>query len=61
MNSDGSLLSGSTHQPKNSALLPVTLQDGLVPLTDDGRYVPNHLDTNRVVHWFSVVETQDEL
>ncbi len=39
--------------------LPVTLNDGLVPLTEDGRYVPNHLDSSGTVHWFSVVHATE--
>ena len=39
--------------------LPVTLNDGLVPLTAEGRYVPNHLDASGMVHWFSIVDAPD--
>ena len=39
--------------------LPVILNDGLVPLTEDGRYVPNHLDASGMVHWFSIVNASD--
>ena len=41
---------------ETASSLPVTLTDDLVPLSEDGRYVPHHLDASGTTHWFSVVE-----
>jgi len=49
-----------TTQINPTAPLPVMLGDGLIPLDQDGRYVPNHLDANGTVHWFSVVDVSYE-
>lgn len=44
---------------ETAASLPVTLTDDLVPLSEDGRYVPHHLDAGGTTHWFSVVEVDE--
>ena len=40
--------------------LPVTLTDGLIPLDQEGMYVPNHLDAERTVHFFAPVDISEE-
>ena len=49
-------LNGERTSDRDTLALPVTLTDDLVPLTENGQYVPHHLDTSRTAHWFSIVE-----
>jgi hypothetical protein len=40
--------------------LPVTLTDGLIPLDQEGLYIPNHLDAEGTVHFFAPVDISEE-
>lgn len=48
-----------TLSDRDTPALPVTLTDDLVPLSENGQYVPHHLDASGTAHWFSIVKADE--